>query len=184
MTTMSVEIIPAQIKMLDLPQGRKNTLVFSINDIFENTSIVQSKNEIILEFENLIKEIQPLLYDKPSSTPKKTLWEIGRKIVKFRKNIIKKYRIYITNLNEAISNTLGVSESFIGYVVKFSNFSLKRQIDEKIPWSTYMEALNLPNKREFYYCLKLIKEGKLNSSKEVRGYVKSRNALLKNKNKK
>ena len=62
----------------------------------------------------------------------------------------------------------------LGYIVKFSNFSLKRQIDEKIPWSTYMEALNLPNKREFHLCLQLIKEGKLKSSKDVRNYVKSR----------
>jgi len=72
-----------------------------------------------------------LLNDTPFSTPKKTLWSIGRKITKFRKETVKKYGIYIANLNEALANNLGVSESLIGYVVKFSNFSLKRQIDEK-----------------------------------------------------
>ena len=178
---MSSEPVPAQIKILDLPQGRKNTLVFSINDVFVNTHIIKSKNEIIHEFESLVGEIRSLLNDKPSSTPKKTLWTIGRKITKFRKDIVRKYNTYITNLNEALANNLGVSESQLGYIVKFSNFSLKRQIDEKIPWSIYMEALNLPNKREFHLCLQLIKEGKLKSSKDVRNYVKTRNLLWKNK---
>jgi len=51
---MSSEPVPAQIKILDLPQGRKNTLVFSINDVFVNTHIIKSKNEIIHEFESLV----------------------------------------------------------------------------------------------------------------------------------
>lgn len=80
---MSPEPVPAQIKMLDLPQGRKNTLVFSMNDVFVNTPIIKSKNEIMSEFENLVNEVKSLLNDKPSSTPKRTLWTIGRKITKF-----------------------------------------------------------------------------------------------------
>lgn len=178
---MSSEPIPAQIKILDLPQGCKNILVFSINDIFANTSVIRSKNEIVSEFENLITEIKSLLNNTPSSTPKKALWIIGRKTTKFRKETVKKYNVYITNLNEALANNLGISKSVMGYIVKFSNFSLKRQIDEKISWSMYMEALNLPSRREFYLCIQLIKEGKLKNSNDVRNYVKYRNKLWQNR---
>jgi len=62
---MSSEPVPAQIKILDLPQGRKNTLVFSINDVFVNTHIIKSKNEIIHEFESLVMKSNHCLTISP-----------------------------------------------------------------------------------------------------------------------
>lgn len=167
--------IPSQIKKIELPHGLKNTLVFSLYDFINNPYLSNSKKEVIEEFEKLTKEISSLLGDKPSSAQRETIWKIGKMILNFRKKIKKKYNIYITNLIEAFAESLNLSDSFVRRIVKFSEFSLKRQIDENIPWSVYMEALNLPNKKEFYRCIQLIQEGKLKTSKEVREYVKEIN---------
>lgn len=176
------DIIPAQIRRIDLPKGSRTTLVFSLNDFIDNPSVLNSKKEIISEFENLIEKIESILGNEPSSVPRKMIWKVGKMILDFRKRILKKYNIYITNLTEAFANNLNLSDTFVGYMIKFSEFSLKRQVDESISWSTYMEALNLPTKKEFYRCIQLIKEGKLRTSKEVREYVKERNKKLKTKN--
>lgn len=175
---MMTKAVPAQIKKEKLTNDARNILVFSLDDFMNNSTIFKNKKEIISEFEDLILRIKSLMADKPSSTPRKKIWQIGRMIVNTRKKIKEKYNVDITNIIEAVAINLELSDSFLSYFVKFSEFSLKRQIDESIPWSSYIEALKLPNKIEFNRCIQLIKEGKLKSSKEIREYVKERNRLI------
>ncbi|MEM3667985.1 MAG: hypothetical protein QW388_05000 [Thermoplasmatales archaeon] len=169
-------IIPVIIKRVPTSNGFTDDILFSMADVIQNKKLIAIKDDIMKEYNSLIKKIKKLLRnDKPSKAPRKNIWDVGDLILMTRENIRNRYGIDITNLIEAVAVNLGLSKSSVRYIVKFRQITAKEKIIENISWSNYMEAINFINKGDFEKCILLINKGKLRTTKEIRNYVRQKN---------
>ncbi|MEM3455738.1 MAG: hypothetical protein QXT72_04205 [Candidatus Micrarchaeia archaeon] len=169
-------IIPVIIKRVPTSNGFTDDILFSMADVIQNKKLIAIKDDIMKEYNSLIKKIKKLLRnDKPSKAPRKNIWNAGDLILMTRENIRNRYGIDITNLIEAVAVNLGLSKSSVRYIVKFRQITAKEKVIENISWSNYMEAINFINKGDFEKCILLINKGKLRTTKEIRNYVRQKN---------
>jgi len=176
------DVIPAVIKNIPTSKGAVQNILFSVSDVIGNKKLLIIKTDIMREYQELIKNIKILLgKDRPSSTPRKNIWEAGNLIVKTRERIRNKYGVDMTNIVEAVAVNIGLSKRFIQYMVQFSKIIPKEKVIEEISWSNYKEALDLINKKDFEKCVLLIKNRKLRNREEIRKYVRRKNQEWKTK---
>ena len=168
--------VPAMIKRIKKTNGYTTEIVFSLQDVMNNKQLLIIKEEVIDEFNKLIRKIKNIIgTNKPSKIPRKQIWRIGHMILEERKKIGKKYGVDITNIIQAVAEELGLSESSIQYMVQFSAMLPQSKVREEISWGKYQEAIKLINNADFDLCITLIEKGELKTTKEIRNYVRQKN---------
>ncbi|BDC35775.1 MAG: hypothetical protein EF806_04540 [Candidatus Methanoliparum thermophilum] len=168
--------IPAMIKKIKKTNGYTTEIVFSLQDVMNNKQLLIIKEEVINEFNKLLRKIKNIVGTNiPSKIPRKKIWEIGHTILEERKKIGKKYGVDITNIIQAVAEEIGLSKSSIQYMVQFSAMLPKNKVREEISWGKYQEAIQLINKTDFNQCITLIEKGELKTTKEIRNYVRQKN---------
>jgi len=168
--------VPAMIKRIKKTNGYTTEIVFSLQDVMSNKQLLITKEEVINEFNKLIRKIKNIIgTNKPSNIPRKKIWRIGHTILEERKKIGKKYGVDITNIIQAVAEELSLSRMSIQRMVQFSAMLPKNKVIEEISWGKYQEAIQIINKVDFNLCITLIENGELKTTTEIRNYVRQKN---------
>ncbi|MHC1625353.1 MAG: hypothetical protein ACXQS2_05075 [Methermicoccaceae archaeon] len=169
-------VVPAIIKRIGT-SSRKAEVIFSLRDVMGNKQLLVTKDKVLDDFYNLTIRITDIIDShRVADIPRKKIWDIGYAILRAREKIVEKYGVDISNTIQAVAEEVGLSESSVRYIVRFSIVLPKSRVKEEIIWSKYQEAMDMVSKADFNGCISLIERGELRTSKDVRKYVREKNA--------
>lgn len=175
MNSTNENFVPANIIKIETSKGLVSELVISLKD----RNILTYKKNILEEYNKLIEKINLVWGDKnPSDLPVIQIWEIGNAILETRRSIRENYGVDLTNIIDAVSIEIHFSSRAVQYMVQFSVMLPKENINNKISWGKYQEAIKLKKKEDFLECLNKINQNELKSSREVRKFVREKNKEL------
>lgn len=156
-------------------ETRKNVMIDMI-DTYNIEGDAESKiNNFKKKYFELIKKAQGIMPKEKSKRKSSHFWKIGKLLFDFNKSIENKFEI--TNFNQAIIRDFGLyDQSHFNTILHFGEFFTKKDIDDSISMSSYLELIWKANsfkkfglfEKEKKRLLKMAKEKTLPSHKSYR----------------
>lgn len=133
--------IPVKIVELTSPSGNKAIdVMIDIYDYNEIENAQQKIRNFKKKYFETVQKTAKIMPKKKSDRKPSHFWQIGKLLYDFNKSI--KNDFEITNYNAAIIRDFGLYDrSHVGHIIQFGEFFNKKDIDDKIPMSTYLELI-------------------------------------------
>jgi len=113
-----------------------NADAFLLSDISIRGEITSVKKKYL----DIVEKSTQIRYpDGTKRIKSKSYRKISQLIGEFTKEIESEF--VITNLPEALQNDFGITDSWIGYIERFSQLFKEDEISDKIPFSVYYEIM-------------------------------------------
>lgn len=104
-------------------------------------------------------------------------WKLGDSILSFQRKMRLRWRLRPTNLLEAVSRDLELSDSALGYTLRLrQRFTLDEIHTLGFGWSKFQEILDIKDDTMMRKCALLIKKGRLKHDEDIREFKRTANA--------
>jgi hypothetical protein len=172
------DLIPVAIKRSAIADVGRGVFVVSLNDVVAREDTHAILRDAEREYSEAVKAWGKLLDKvKANRSDPLTRWRLGDGILRFQHRLRTEHRVDPTNLLEAVSKDLGISDSAVGYILKLRReFSLAEVKSLGVNWSKVQEILNIKNKRLMRECALQVKKRRSMSDQEIREFAKKANS--------
>jgi len=183
--------IPIKIVELTSPSGKKGKeVMLDVFDYYEIENAQKKLSEFKKKYFETVEKASKIMPKKKPERNTYHFWAIGKLLYDFNKSIENEFEI--KNYNPAIIRDFGLYDrSHVGHILQFGEFFTKKDLDNSIPMSTYLELIWKSSffkklgllEKEKKRLLKMSKEKTLPPHKTYREELNQLVKSLENKNK-
>ena len=168
--------IPVKIVEITTPSGETiKEVMIDVIDFYHIEEVDKKIKNFRKQYFETVKKSHKIMPKKKTDRKASHFWKIGKLLFDFNKSIENEFKI--TNYNKAIIRDFGLYDrSHVGHTLQFGEFFTKKDIDDSIPMSSYLELIWKANsftklgllEKEKKRLLKMAKEKTLHSHKLYR----------------
>lgn len=179
----SDDVIPVAVKKSSNSENETRVFLISLEDAVSSPSIHKKINEAELFYnkaqERWLKIMSNIRKNKSNSLLR---WKLGSDIEKTKSYIREKWGFEITNINEAVAESLNISKSSVRYITRASRRLRIEDLERMgINWSKVQEVIDIKDDKKMMRCLELISQGVITKDSEIRDFKKLCNSGKLNK---
>ena len=172
-----VELVPVAIRRPEGPASADHAFVASLSDVVASSDTYRKLQAAEAEYRTAIgkwKEALGVIASRRSDPVLR--WRLADEIRRYERRMRSTWRLYPTNLLEAVSRDIGISDSALGYILLLrERFTLAEVKEAGLGWSKFQEVLDIRDDRDMRKCLKLIRQGRLRFDHEIREFKRRAN---------
>jgi hypothetical protein len=173
-----VDLVPVAIRRPTGPAAADHAFVASLSDVVASADVYRNLQSAEAEYRDAITRWKETLRVIASRRSDPVLrWRLAEEIRRYERRMRTAWRLYPSNLLEAVSRDIGISDSALGYILLFrERFTLSEVKAAALGWSKFQELLDIKDDREMRKCLKLVKRGRLRFDHQIRDFKRRANA--------
>jgi|GEM_PF-4203363 len=137
------KILTKIVKNKDVNGQYRIGLIIVLEDLLKDPiNIEKEAKQFEADYLKLVTDLKRLLDNAKSKKNPKDYWTIGKLLNDFSSNS----RFIVTNYVEAIANDLGISKSYIRFLMNFSSLLAKKYVNKRVPITHYYELIKKARK--------------------------------------